>query len=641
MRLDDADSCAQAIVKRLGRHIVMGLPLGLGKPVQLANALYRLAAADSRIKLDIFTALTLEAPAAGSGLQRRFLKPLLERVFGRYPGLDYARDRRLGRLPGNVKVTEFYFAPGSQLGMARAQQEYCSVNYTQVHRELLARGVNLLATQVAVRERDGAQRLSLSSNPDLTLDLATAGRAREDFLVVGQTNHLLPFMPNDAEVDEDYFDLLLDQRAYDLEPFPLLNRPVGLADYAAGLHVASLVKDGGTLQVGIGAMGDAVVNALVQRQHHNAGFRQLVQALVTPGHLALRQQLPVEDSLFEQGLFGSSEMLVHSFAGLHDAGVLKRRVRQAADGSGGYFLEAAFFLGPRAFYRWLNEQPDAVLAGINMTSVNRVNHLYGNETQRRAERVHARFINEAMMVTLGGAVVSDGLADGQVVSGVGGQYNFVAMAHELEGGRSIIMLPATRRKGGKLQSNIVWEYPHATIPRHLRDIVVTEYGAADLRGASDRDVIAALLCLADKQFQPGLLAQAKAAGKIEAGYEIPAAFRRNTEADLRALLLGAGQPEWFPHFPWRTEMTAAEAALAVALGYLKQHVGGWKSIAASAWKRPARGAAQRFSAELERMGLERPRGLQARLQRRLLLNALEQCMADQRPLALGSPRHVS
>ena len=63
------------------------------------------------------------------------------------------------------------------------------------------------------------------------------------------------------------------------------------------------------------------------------------------------------------------------------------------------------------------------------------------------------------------------------------------------------------------QSNIRWDYGHTTIPRHLRDIVVTEYGVADLRGKSDRDVIAAMLAITDSRFQDELMRQAKDAGK--------------------------------------------------------------------------------------------------------------------------------
>src|ERR1700674_2926113 len=114
-----------------------------------------------------------------------------------------------------------------------------------------------------------------------------------------------------------------------------------------------------------------------------------------------------------------------------------------------------------------------------------------------------------MMATLLGAVISDGLDDGRVVSGVGGQYNFVSQAFALNDARSIITLKSTHEAGGKTVSNMRWSYGHETIPRHLRDIVVTEYGVADLRGKADQDVVAAMLSISDSRFQPELLRQAK------------------------------------------------------------------------------------------------------------------------------------
>ena len=84
-----------------------------------------------------------------------------------------------------------------------------------------------------------------------------------------------------------------------------------------------------------------------------------------------------------------------------------------------------------------------------------------------------------MMATLLGAVISDGLENGQVVSGVGGQYNFVAQAFALAGARSVLALEATRQDRSGSVSNI---HGDETIPRHLRDVIVTEYGIADSGG---------------------------------------------------------------------------------------------------------------------------------------------------------------
>jgi acyl-CoA hydrolase len=252
-------------------------------------------------------------------------------------------------------------------------------------------------------------------------------------------------------------------------------------------------------------------------------------------------------------------MLVEGFLALRDAGILKREV----DGT---VLDAAFFVGSRDFYRALREMPAVELAKLRMTSVSFVNELYGdNETAKRRARVNGRFINHAMMATLLGAVVSDGLEDGRVVSGVGGQYNFVAQAFALQGARSIIVLPATRTTAGRVTSNIRWNYGHTTIPRHLRDIVVTEYGIADLRGKSDREVIATMLSVADSRFQGELLARAKHAGKIERSFELPPAWRDNTPDRIARALEPTRAAGLLPRFPFGTDFTATEQRLLPAL----------------------------------------------------------------------------
>ncbi|MCP4453748.1 MAG: hypothetical protein GY809_19990, partial [Planctomycetes bacterium] len=171
-------------------------------------------------------------------------------------------------------------------------------------------------------------------------------------------------------------------------------------------------------------------------------------------------------------------------------------------------------------------------ARINMTSVLNTNQLYGNnpyasEELKILQRKDARFINAGLMVTLSGAVVSDGLEDMRVVSGVGGQYNFVSQAHALDDARGAIMIRSTRTKGKDTSSNVVFNYGHTTIPRHLRDIIITEYGIADLMGKSDNEVIKSLLNVADSRFQDGLLQKAKAVKKLEPGYVIPDQFRNN------------------------------------------------------------------------------------------------------------------
>jgi len=555
IHFDDPERLTDAIVSRVGKNIVLALPLGLGKANHVANSVFDRASADISITLRIFTALTLEKPRAKQDLERRFLDPVSARLFGGYPALAYGDALRDNRMPPNVEVDEFFFLAGSRLNVAAAQRNYISANYTHAIHYILDRKVNVVGQLVAKRVRDGKTYYSLSCNPDITLDLLTARRAgRADFIFIGQVNSELPYMAGDAELPAEDFDYILDSSHTDFPLFAPPREPVDLTEYAAGLHVAHMIADGGTIQIGIGSLGDAVAQALVLRHRNNAAFREMGTRLAP--FISLTE--PLEDLPFKQGLYGASEMFVECFLDLYRAGILKREV----DGA---LLHAAFFVGSKAFYKGLRDLPEVERAKFHMTAVSFVNELYGDEAAKRSARVKSRFINNAMMATLLGDIVSDALDNGKVVSGVGGQYNFVAQSFALNEARSIIMVRATRNAKGRVTSNILWNYGHTTIPRHLRDVVVTEYGIADLRGKSDRDVIVAMLCVADSRFQNELLGQAKDAGKIEKSFEIPTACRNNTPQRIKRALDPARTAGWIEPFPFGTDFTPTEQRLMPAL----------------------------------------------------------------------------
>src|SRR5437762_14005695 len=151
----DVEACVEETLSRLGLHINLGTPLGLGKANHLVNEFFRRASEDSSIKLHIYTALTLARPHWKSDLERRFLEPLAERLFDGYPELSYLEPLKRGKLPDNIRVTEFYFRPGSFLNSPLAQQSYISSNYTHVVSDLLAAGVNVLAQLVGKTELHG------------------------------------------------------------------------------------------------------------------------------------------------------------------------------------------------------------------------------------------------------------------------------------------------------------------------------------------------------------------------------------------------------------------------------------------------------------------------------------------------------
>src|SRR5690606_5636017 len=148
-RFTNLEDCVEATIERVGKRIVLGLPVAIGKPNALVNAFVRRAVADPTIQLTIVTALSLRAPRWRSDLERRLLEPFAERVFGDYIELEYVRLIEERRLPANIDVLEFYLEPGAWLDVERLQQQYLSANYTHVAREALRRGLNVLAQYVA------------------------------------------------------------------------------------------------------------------------------------------------------------------------------------------------------------------------------------------------------------------------------------------------------------------------------------------------------------------------------------------------------------------------------------------------------------------------------------------------------------
>ena len=708
---DDVGEIVDEALRRTGNKVVLALPLGIGKPNLIANEFFRRARADAALDLTIFTALSLRKPTGSSDLEKRFIEPLADRIFGNYPELDFLAAMRAGTLPRNVRVIEFFFEPGSLLNAGQAQSNYLAANYTHVARELLHRGVNVIAHVVAKRVVGGVTEISLGSNPDVTVDLLPdierLRAAGKPVLLLGQVHREMPFMLGAAHVGADTFDLLLDHSRYDYDLFAPPNPALSTVDHAIGLHASALVRDAGTLQIGIGELGDSIVYSLLLRHQQNDAWRRALADAGTERSAALIDEVGGR-APFSAGLFGATEMFVDQMLDLYRAGILRRRVYDylplqkalAANGSstrverglldallahgagpvlgatdiaalraagvlrsetrfdkghvvspdgnrlsadladakaraalaseclglelrGGVVMQAAFLLGPRSFYAALSALSESERRLFDMRGVAYINQLYGEDLPLRvAQRSHARFVNTSMMLTTLGAAISDGLADGRVVSGVGGQYNFVAMAHALPGARSILCARSTRLKDGRLASNIVASYGHTTIPRHLRDIAITEYGIAELRGRTDAECVAAMINIADSRFQPELLAAARRAQKIDAGYEVPEQFRHNTPQRLEQAFAAQRRAGLFSEYPFGTDLTREEIDLARALRWLKENTAGTGARLRTVARALASGVDAAHRSYLERLDLAAPADFRQKLTAKLVSLAL-------------------
>ncbi len=606
------------IFANLGKEIRMAAPLGLGKPNQLINAVYDHVKNNKELKLKIFTALSLDIPDPKSDLEARFTKAFYQRHFGDdYPRLTYVKDLLAKKIPENIEVEEFYFQAGKYLGNTNMQCHYNSLNYTHVTQSLFNSNINLLVQLIAVSP-DG-QTYSLSCNPDLTLDVVDIYRkSKKPLVVVGVIHPELPFLGGDAQVEPSFFDAILTSAEITHQLFAPPLSPMTPEESLIGLHASQLIPDDGTLQIGIGSLSEALVYATILRHQKNQLYRQLNQEFWLNAEKP--KNISTFESPFEKGLYGTSEMLMDGFMHLRNAGILCRRIYDRDEYAMRY-LHGAFFLGSKKFYQWLRELKGHDYEGLSMTRVSKVNDLYDpHEFALRRQRKNARFFNTTMNITLLGGAASETLENGQVISGVGGQYNFVAMSHELPDSHSVLMLRSTRITKGKRSSNIVWAHGQLTIPRHLRDIVITEYGIAYLKEQNDEQVIQQLLNITDSEFQEELLKIAKKNKKIAADYKIPEGARHNTPTKVRDFITKAQSQELFPRMPFGSDFTATELTLQSALIALKE------SSIKELLKYLLRGLGVRktdFSEELLRMDLQKTSTFQQKIYQKILLGSLQ------------------
>jgi hypothetical protein len=577
--------------------------------------------------------------------------------------------------------------------------------------------VNVLAQIVCQGTIDDKTYFSTSCNPEVTLDVVDGMRnlekAGKKIAIIAQINQNLPFMYGDAVVEPELFTHILDHPDYHFRLFSAPKMAVTSTEYAIGLYASTLIKDGGTLQIGIGSLGDALCYGLQLRQQQNDQY----QAALKESEILDKFSNIISNvggvEAFKQGLVGSTEMLVDGYLHLLKCGVVKRKtynnihiqrlinegkikekiiprtltvlleekvvrprltrnnfqflqefgifkeslrfekgylikgkIRIPADLNDeknlnkvvkyclgeklkkGILIHGGFFLGPNSFYDELNHMTEEERRQIHMTSVLNVNQLYGNrygdEELKLLQRKHGRFVNACLMATLTGAICSDGLESGQMVSGVGGQYNFVSQAHALPDGRSILMAKSTRVKGKDVSSNIVWKYGYITIPRHLRDIVITEYGIADLRARSDQDVIAAMLNITDSRFQDSLLQKAKNAQKIPDDYQIPERFKNNLPERIEKNLAPFREKGLFPPFPFGTDFSEEELTLGKALRGLKEKMAEGLGGKASSFGKAMtiRSVPQKAIPYLQRMQLDNPATGKEKMMQKLIIYAL-------------------
>lgn len=303
----------------------------------------------------------------------------------------------------------------------------------------------------------------------VSVDVVKAAVEAADY-VAAQVNPRMPWTLGDSCVDAGDIDAFVFQEE------ELCELPAAEPTAAAlwiGRYIASLVRDGDTLQLGIGAIPDAVLAAL-----------------------AGKKDLGVHTEMISEGLLP-----------LIAKGVINGRRKTLLPGK----IVGAFCLGSRRLYDAVADNPLFELRPVDFT----------NDPFVIARNERFVSINSALQVDLTGQVAADSIGR-RLYSGVGGQVDFIRGAARSRGGRAIIALPSAAR-GGTVSRIVplLDEGAGVVTTRADVDYVVTEYGIASLKGKSLRQRAVALIQAAHPKFRAGLLAAAKKSGLLEAGRTLP------------------------------------------------------------------------------------------------------------------------
>ena len=273
--------------------------------------------------------------------------------------------------------------------------------------------------------------------------------ARRAPCVIAQVNPRMPRTLGNAFLHRSQIDCWAEAEHALVEYPPT---PVGEIERTIARHVAELVPDGATVQVGVGSIPQAVMEAL-------PGKRDLGVHSLLVDHM-----LP----LIESGVITNSRKRLHP--GRMDVGEI---------------------MGTERLFRWVHDNPMVNMEPSDIVHDPQVVGALGDFVS----------VNSALEVDLLGQVNAESV-DGRQITGIGGQFDFVLGASRAAGGRSIIALPSTGRQGKV--SRIAARLPsgaRVTTPRFIADYVVTEYGTAALAGQSDAGRARALARIAHPAFR--------------------------------------------------------------------------------------------------------------------------------------------
>ena len=368
--------------------------------------------------------------------------------------------------PG-VSMRSGFFGPAERFMLAGgAKIEFVPADFRRFAPVLEQISPRVIATAATPPDAEGWMSLSLHAGA--SIGELRAAAAHPDRLCIVETS---PHFPRTLGLPPDHRHALhVDEVdvvvAGDATPFVLDDKPAGPADEAIAAFAADFVPDGATLQTGIGGIPNTVAALLADRPGGGYGIH--------------------------------SEMFTTGLMRLCKAGKVTNDHKGEFDG----FAVTTFAAGTQELYDWLDGNPDVRFLPVDIV----------NSPENISRNREMITINGAMSIDLAGQVIADTMA-GTQFSGIGGHEDFIAGAGLELSDRSLVCLPSTATVDGEVVSRITPSLLPGSIvttPRHQLDVVITEYGVAEVLGLTVRERAEALAAIAHPDFRGELLEAAAA-----------------------------------------------------------------------------------------------------------------------------------
>jgi acetyl-CoA hydrolase len=286
----------------------------------------------------------------------------------------------------------------------------------------------------------------------------TKSPAESAKIIIAEVNQRMPRTLGDSFIHVSRLNYIVPVD-YPLQEMAMHGEGPSETTEAMAAHIADLIPDGATMQMGIGAVPDAVLKYLFHKK-----------------------DLGIHTELFSDGIME-----------LVDAGVLTNARKTIHPGK----IIAGFIIGTHKLYDWCDDNP---LIELHRSE-------YVNDPFVIAQNERQVAINSAIEVDLTGQVCADSIGH-RLFSGVGGQLDFIYGASRSKGGVPIIALPSTAKEFSRIVPTLKLGAGVVTTRNHVR-YVVTEYGVADLYGRTIRERAHSLIAIAHPQFRDELTYQAR------------------------------------------------------------------------------------------------------------------------------------